>query len=84
MPRYDPSKNEPHSVRAHLAGNPSRPVAEGLGNVRVVATLRDGTKLWSGIEILRAESPDIPCALADGIADQLREAIRRVRATSRR
>ena len=41
--------------------------AEGLGNTRLVATLPDGTKLWSGIEIL---APVVPGALADGIEDQ--------------
>lgn len=73
------------SIRVHLRGTTSRPLVY-RPNVRLVATLPDGTKLWSGIrffqpnESLRRQEPlDNPCALADGIAAELKQAIDKAR-----
>jgi hypothetical protein len=78
------------SIRVHLRGTTSRPLFY-RPNVRLVATSPDGTRLWSGIrffrrnESLRQQEPlDSPCALADGIADELKQAIDRARAALKR
>jgi hypothetical protein len=70
------------SIRAHLPGDPARPVPAGFANVRLVALLPNGTKLWSGIEVIRngdaairSDTFDLPCTLADRIAGQLKQAI---------
>lgn len=74
------------SVRAHLPGNTSRQLTGGLGQAWLVATLPDGTVLWKGSETLqsreslaRQKAMDVPCSLADGLADKLRQGMRKAR-----
>lgn len=70
-------------VKAHLPGNTARAVFGGFAGVELAATLPDGTKLWDDkATFASAENSlylDIPCNLADQIADKLRQAMRKAR-----
>ena len=70
-------------TRAHLPGNTARATFGGAGGVELTAMLPDGTTLWSDTaKFASAESSlriNIPCNLADQIADKLRQAMRKAR-----
>jgi hypothetical protein len=74
------------TVKAHLPGNSMRQLTGVLGTVTLTAKLPNDTLLWSSKEDVRAgkslaayAAADIPCSLADGAADKLRQAMRKAR-----
>ncbi len=74
------------SVKAHLPGETMRRLSGVLGTVTLTATLPDGTVLWTAREDVSAgqslaayAAADVPCSLADGAADKLRQAMRKAR-----
>jgi hypothetical protein len=70
-------------VRARLPGNTTRAIGIASAGVELLATMPDGTRLWDGIfkwgSVSNSLHIDIPCALADGAADELRKAMRKAR-----
>lgn len=73
-------------ISAHLPGNTLRQMTGLLGTVKIEARLADGTLLWDARENISASKSlasyaalDIPCSLADGAADKLRQAMRKAR-----
>jgi hypothetical protein len=75
-------------VKAHIPSGKSRVLLGSMGgtpSATVEAQLPDGTKLWSdGAKFRRGNGAiglarDVQCGLAGGLADRLRDAIRKAR-----
>lgn len=74
------------SISAHLPGNTRRQLTGIVGTVSIKASDQAGTILWEAKEDVRTTkslaayaAADIPCSLADWIADKLRQAMRKAR-----
>jgi hypothetical protein len=79
-------------VKAHIPSKGSRVLLGSMGgtpSATIEAQLTDGTKLWSdGAKFRRGNGAvglarDVQCGLAGGLADRLRDAVRKARDTKK-
>jgi hypothetical protein len=72
--------------KSSISGDSTRSLLGSMGLARIEAVAPDGTKLWDGYENMSSsnkldmiKTADVPCALADALADKLRQGMRKAR-----
>lgn len=73
-------------VKGNISGDSSRSMLGSMGLAHLEARLPDGTKIWDGYENASASNKldmrpvaEVPCLLADALADKLRQAMKKAR-----